>query len=175
MDTNYKTLLNGIKAFAFDVDGVLTDSTLIVMLGELYRVMNIRDGYALHEAVNAGYPVFIISGGNSESVRERLSKLGIREVHLGVKDKVKTLSGLLDSHGLNWNDVAYMGDDLPDYEVIQKAGLRTCPQDAVPEIKSLCQYVSPIQGGRGCARDLIEQVMRVQGKWPHQFSSPDSD
>ncbi|MFM2134759.1 MAG: hypothetical protein RL021_159 [Bacteroidota bacterium] len=175
MERNYKQLLNDVKAFAFDVDGVMTDSSLIVLSGELHRIMNIRDGYALHEAVKAGYPVIVISGGHSESVRERLSKLGVQEIHLGVKDKTSTLKEVLGKQGLNMESVAYMGDDLPDYEVIRLAGLRACPQDAVPEIKALCHYVSPVPGGKGCVRDLIEQVMRVQGKWPYQFSSPDAD
>lgn len=175
MERNYKQLLNHVKAFAFDVDGVMTDSSLIVLSGELHRIMNIRDGYALHEAVKAGYPVIVISGGHSESVRERLAKLGIKEIHLGVKDKTQVLGRVLEQYGIGWEAVAYMGDDLPDYEVIQRAGLRACPQDAVPEIKALCHYVSPVHGGKGCVRDLIEQVMRVQAKWPYQFTSPDAD
>jgi 3-deoxy-D-manno-octulosonate 8-phosphate phosphatase (KDO 8-P phosphatase) len=175
MEENYKTLLRNVKAFAFDVDGVMTDGTLVVFPDGLHRIMNIRDGYALHEAVKAGYPIFVVSGGHSEGVHNRLSKLGIREVHLGITDKTATMNRLLESYGIDWNSVAYMGDDLPDFDVIRHAGLRACPQDAVHEIKSLCQYVSPIAGGRGCVRDLIEQVMKVQGKWPHQFSSPSAD
>jgi 3-deoxy-D-manno-octulosonate 8-phosphate phosphatase (KDO 8-P phosphatase) len=168
MDISYKSLLKHVRCFVFDVDGVMTDGSLVVMPGELYRIMNIRDGYALSEAVKSGYPVFVISGGNSESVRQRLNRLGISEVHLGVTDKSEVLFNLLQKYGIRQEEVVYMGDDLPDYEVIQHAGVRTCPNDAAPEIKGLCHYISMYKGGQGCVRDIIEQVLRVQSKWPYQ-------
>lgn len=168
METNYKNLLSNIKAFAFDVDGVMTDGMLYLMEGEQYRVMNIRDGYAMVAAKEAGYPVFVISGGSSESVRNRLNGLGVEEVFLGVKDKAGTLAELMNKYSINKEELLYMGDDLPDFEVIQQAGIRACPVDAAPEIKRLCNYISPIPGGKGCVRDVIEQVLRCKMDWPHQ-------
>lgn len=168
METNYKSLLNSIKAFVLDVDGVLTDGTLYLLQGEQYRAMNIRDGYAMAEAVKAGYHLMVISGGSSESVRTRLQGLGIEEVFLGVEDKLSTLEMLMKKYNLTREQILYMGDDLPDFTVIQAAGLRTCPADAAPEIKSMCQYISPIAGGKGCVRDVIEQVMKAQKSWPYQ-------
>jgi 3-deoxy-D-manno-octulosonate 8-phosphate phosphatase (KDO 8-P phosphatase) len=168
METNYKNLLSNVRAFAFDVDGVLTDGSLYLMQGEQYRVMNIRDGYALAAAIKADYRVFIISGGNSESVRTRLNGLGIEDVFLGVEDKVAVLKELMNKYTIKQEELLYMGDDLPDYEVIQYAGLRACPEDASPEIKDLCNYISPYNGGKGCVRDVIEQVLRSRMEWPHQ-------
>ncbi len=168
MEPSYKHLLNDIRAFVFDVDGVMTDGSLYLMEGEQYRVMNIRDGYAIVEAIKAGYHVMVISGGDSDSVRERLNGLGVREVHLGISDKSAMFNELLSKHGLQTKEVMYMGDDLPDYRVIQLAGMKVCPSDAIPEIKRLCHYVSPYTGGKGCVRDVIEQVMRVHGRWPFQ-------
>lgn len=163
---NFKELLSGVKAFVFDVDGVMTDGMLIVLQDELHRVMNIRDGYALHAAVGAGYPVCVISGGKSESVRTRLNNLGITEVYLGVKDKTAVLNDFLKRCGLSTTDVLYMGDDLPDLEVMRAVTIRCCPSDAAPEIRAISIYVSPLPGGKGCVRDVIEQVMRLHGNWP---------
>jgi len=172
METNYKTLLSNVKAFAFDVDGVMTDGMLYLMEGEQYRTMNIRDGYAIVAALEAGYRIFVISGGNSESVRTRLNGLGVEDVFLGVKNKVEVLTELMRKYEISREELLYMGDDLPDYEVIQHAGLRTCPDDASPEIKQLSNYISPIAGGKGCVRDVIEQVMRSRMDWPYQSGNP---
>ncbi|MFN8145319.1 MAG: HAD hydrolase family protein [Bacteroidia bacterium] len=168
MNENFKQLLAGVKCFIFDVDGVLTNGSLFVMPGELIRVMNIRDGYALHEAVKAKYKVCIISGGKSESVRTRLNNLGVTNIHLGVTDKKEKLREILDDYDLNTEDILYMGDDLPDFEVMKLIGVPVCPNDAAHEIRELSLYISPFKGGDGCVRDVIEQVMRLHGRWPYQ-------
>ena len=167
MKTNYKKLLPGIRAFVFDVDGVFTDGTVqVTTAGDQLRTMIVRDGYAVKLAVEHGYEICVITGGNHEGVRHRLRGLGVSEVHLGVEDKLTVLQKFFQEHNLNKEEVAYMGDDLPDFEAMQLAGLVSCPQDAVPEIKEISQYISHRNGGQGCVRDLIEQVMRVQRKWP---------
>jgi 3-deoxy-D-manno-octulosonate 8-phosphate phosphatase (KDO 8-P phosphatase) len=163
---NFKERLNRVRCFIFDIDGVLTDGSLIVMPEELIRVMNIRDGFALKEAVNAGYHVCIISGGKSESVRSRLSNLGINDIYLGVEFKSAVMDEIVNTYGLQPDEILYMGDDLPDYEVMKRAGVPCCPHDAATEIRELSVYVSPRNGGSGCVRDVIEQVMRLHGKWP---------
>ena len=166
MDTSYKTLLKDIKAFVFDVDGVLTDGTVIVdTQGQLLRNMNIKDGFALKAAADKKYPMCIISGGTNPGVQKRLEVLGISEVHLGAHHKKELLMDFIKRHDLTANQVCYMGDDLPDYEVMTMVGLACCPQDAVPEIKSIAQYISHRSGGKGCVRDIIEQVLKTQGNW----------
>lgn len=171
MKTNYKSLLNDIKAFVFDVDGVFTDSTVqISPSGELLRTMTVRDGYAVKQAVDHGFKICVITGGKQQGVQSRLGGLGVKEVHIGVDDKLQVLEGFLKKEQLQRHEVAYMGDDLPDLEAMQLVGLTSCPQDAVPEIKAVCSYVSHRDGGKGCVRDLIEQVMRAQQKWPGQRS-----
>lgn len=162
---NFKQKLHKIRCFMFDVDGVLTNNSLIVMPNELYRIMNIRDGYALKAAVEAGYHVAIISGGKSESVRVRLENLGVSEVHLGVQNKMLIYQSLLSKFQLTDEEVMYMGDDLPDYHVMKQAGIPVCPNDAVSEIMEMCLYVSPKKGGEGCVRDVIEQTMKLHSKW----------
>ncbi len=169
MSENFKIKLRSITCLIFDVDGVLTNGTLLVTPNELHRTMNIKDGYALKAAVDAGYKVCIISGGKSESVRKRLSDLGINDIHLGVQDKKAILKKIMDEGKLQATNVLYMGDDLPDYEVMQISGLPCCPADACPEIKALSIYISAQKGGEGCARDVIEQVMRLHNKWPHSI------
>ncbi len=166
MQSNFKELLRKVKCLVFDVDGVLTDGTLIVMPDELIRKMNIRDGFALKTAVEAGFVVAIISGGKSESVRTRLQKLGITEIHLGVEYKTETMKEVLRKYNLKNEDVLYMGDDIPDYEVMKVIGIPCCPADATADIKNISMYVSHVKGGEGCARDVIEQVLRLNGKWP---------
>jgi 3-deoxy-D-manno-octulosonate 8-phosphate phosphatase (KDO 8-P phosphatase) len=166
MKENYKSLLKNVKCFMFDVDGVLTNGSLIVMPGELFRTMNIRDGFALRQAVISGYRVVIISGGKSESVRTRLLNLGVTDVFLGVELKTEKMDEVLLQYDLKDEEILYMGDDLPDYEVMKRAGIPCCPADAAPEIKNLSLYVSHARGGEGCVRDVIEQVLRLQGKWP---------
>ena len=164
--------MNGITTFILDVDGVLTDSSVhVTSTGEMLRTMNIRDGYAMKAAVDSGYRVSVISGGTNEGVRVRLQNLGITDVHLGAGDKVRVFEEYLLKYGLSPDQVLYMGDDIPDYHVMKKVGLPVCPKDAAPEIRGLSRYVSHYEGGRGAVRDVIEQVMKVQGKWMEFFDA----
>ena len=170
MEISYKELMPQIDTFIFDIDGVLTNGIVTIFPnGELVRQMNIKDGYALKSAVDAGFKVCIISGGSSESVRTRLQGLGVTEIHLGVHDKIKVYEELLEKFNLKPENVLYMGDDVPDYPVMEKVGFACAPKDAAPEIKKISKYISPRKGGEGCARDVIEQIMRVQGKWKGKF------
>ena len=166
---NVLQLFNPITTFVFDVDGVLTDGTLFLFPGgEMVRQMSIKDGYALQLAVKKGYRVVIISGGYSELVKERLERLGVSEVYMKVTDKKKVLAEYLLQHNLPWPQVIFMGDDIPDAEVMQQPGIvACCPADAATEIKEISHYISPLAGGTGCARDVIEKVMKLQGKWQH--------
>lgn len=158
--------MNNITTFIFDVDGVLTDSSVhITPTGEMLRIMNIRDGFAMKAAIESGYNVCIISGGSNEGVRIRLKNLGINDIHLASPDKVATFNEYAALYNINPEHVLYMGDDIPDYHVMQLVGLPTCPQDASPEIKGISTYISHKNGGKGAVRDVIEQVMKVQGKW----------
>lgn len=171
-EKSYKEYLNHINTFIFDVDGVLTDGTVTVMTnGDMLRRMNIKDGYALKTAVDRGYKVCIISGGSNEGVRLRLQGLGITDIHLGVHNKIETLNAYLNNNSLNSEHVLYMGDDIPDMQVMQIVGLPCCPQDAAPEIKAISKYISHKNGGRGAGRDVIEQVLKVQGNWIKNFDA----
>jgi len=171
MAKSYKEIMNDITTFVFDVDGVLTDSSVFVTNeGEILRTMNIRDGYAMKAAVESGYHVCIISGGSNEGVRVRLRNLGITDIHLGTPDKVATFREYMDNYKISPENVLYMGDDIPDFHVMKLVGLPTCPQDAAPEIKNISRYISHVKGGRGAVRDVIEQVMKVQGKWMEYFN-----
>ncbi|WP_026715118.1 KdsC family phosphatase [Flavobacterium daejeonense] len=170
MAKSYKEIMNDITTFIFDVDGVLTDGSVFVNNeGEMLRTMNIHDGYAMKAAVESGYNVCIISGGSNEGVRVRLRNLGIKDIHLGTPDKVETFDEYIDLHQIKQENILYMGDDIPDYQVMQIVGLPTCPQDACPEIKGISKYISHKNGGKGAVRDVIEQVMKVQGKWMVNF------
>jgi len=172
MKESYKVLLNQITTLVFDVDGVLTDGSVQVTTdGDLYRTMNVKDGYALKTAVDRGYNVLVISGGSNEGVRKRLAGLGIKDIHLGTHKKTAVLQEYMAAHNLEKNQVLYVGDDLPDYEVMQHVGLPCCPQDAVAEIKAISAYISHKNGGKGCARDIIEQVLKVQGNWMKEVES----
>lgn len=171
MSKSYKEIMNDITTFIFDVDGVLTDSSVhITPTGEMLRIMNIRDGFAMKAAVESGYHVCIISGGSNEGVRIRLKNLGITDIHLACPDKVKTFNEYTEKYNIKPEQVLYMGDDIPDYHVMKLVGLPTCPQDASPEIKTISNYISHKNGGRGAVRDVIEQVMKVQGKWMEYFN-----
>ena len=166
MEKNYKEYLNHVDTFIFDVDGVLTDGTIHISTdGELLRSMNIKDGYALKTAIKEGFTVCIISGGKNEGVRKRLRDLGITDIYLGVQDKVEQLDEFMDIYNINKEHVLYMGDDIPDLYVMKMVGMPCCPQDAAPEVKDISRYVSHKKGGKGCVRDVIEQVLKVQGKW----------
>lgn len=163
---NVLELFRPIKTFVFDVDGVLTDGSLqLLENGVLSRKMHIRDGYALQLAVKKKYRVAVISGGNSPQVKNRLAGLGIQDIFLSIPDKKEKLETYLMENELSQAGVLYMGDDIPDYEAMKIVSLRTCPADACPEIKSICQYVSPVNGGQGCVRDVIEKVLRLKGDW----------
>ena len=164
MAKSYKEIMNDITTFIFDVDGVLTDSSVFVTNeGEILRTMNIRDGYAMKAAVESGYNVCIISGGSNEGVRVRLRNLGITDIHLGTPDKVETFKEYTELYNINPEQVLYMGDDIPDYLVMNLVGLPCCPADAVQEIKQISKYISPINGGKGCGRDVIEKVLKLNG------------
>ena len=170
MGKNYKEIMPQITTFMFDVDGVLTDGNVTISTrGELVRNMNTKDGYALKVAINAGFNICIISGGTNEGVRTRLKGLGINDIYLGAHNKIEQFEEYIDMYNLNPENVLYMGDDIPDYPVMKKVGLASCPKDAVPEIQDISIYVSQKKGGRGCVRDVIEQVLKVQGKWNNQF------
>lgn len=166
MELNFKQRLNQITCMVFDVDGVLTDGSLMITEeGNMLRTMHIRDGYALKAAAEKGYHIFIISGSSSDGVRIRLNRLGISEIHMKIADKSKCLDELLKKYETAHSQVLYMGDDIPDLGVLKTVGIPACPADAMPEIKKECIYISEKAGGSGCARDVIEQVMRLQGKW----------
>jgi 3-deoxy-D-manno-octulosonate 8-phosphate phosphatase (KDO 8-P phosphatase) len=166
MAKSYKEIMNDITTFIFDVDGVLTDGTVHVsQTGEMLREMNIKDGFAMKAALETGYNVCIISGGSNEGVRIRLRNLGITDIHLGSPDKVATFKEYVELYNIKPEQVLYMGDDIPDYHVMQLVGLPTCPQDSSPEIKTISKYISHKNGGKGAVRDVIEQVMKVQEKW----------
>jgi len=163
---NFKQRLSKISTLMFDIDGVMTDGKVLVMLsGEMVRNMNSKDGYALHLAVMKSYRLVIISGGNNEAVKNALSRTGITDVFINQHDKLTCYNDYIKTNNLTNEEVLYMGDDLPDYEVMKKVGVAVCPNDAAEEIKSICQYISPRKGGEGCVRDVIEQVLRVQGNW----------
>ncbi len=166
MKTNYKENLIDIKAFIFDVDGVLTDGKLLISeSGELLRSMNVKDGFAMKFAIDNGYKIGIISGGTNEAVRSRLEKLGIEEIHLKSHDKIIHFESFVKKYSFDPKNILVMGDDIPDIPILKAAGIGTCPQDAVPEVKSACQYISKNNGGKGAVRDVIEQVMKIQNKW----------
>jgi 3-deoxy-D-manno-octulosonate 8-phosphate phosphatase (KDO 8-P phosphatase) len=166
MAKSYKEILNHITTFILDVDGVLTDGTVhVAPNGEMLREMHIRDGFAMKAAIESGYHVCIISGGSNEGVRIRLQNLGITDIHLGTPNKVETFNEYIELYDIKAENVAYMGDDIPDFHVMKLVGLPSCPQDASPEIKAISKYISHKNGGKGAVRDLIEQVMKVQGKW----------
>jgi len=166
---NYKERLLRINTFIFDYDGVLTDGTVILMSnGEALRTANVKDGYALQLAMKKGYRIAIISGAYSESVKRRFESLRVSDVFLGVERKIEVFDGYLEEHNLGADTVLFMGDDIPDYEIMRKVGVPTCPADAAEEIKALAAYISHHNGGHGCVRDVIEQVLKVQGKWMNE-------
>jgi 3-deoxy-D-manno-octulosonate 8-phosphate phosphatase (KDO 8-P phosphatase) len=168
--TSYKTILPGITTFVFDYDGVLTDGTVFISRhGELLRTANVKDGYALAQAVKHGYNIAVITGGRTTSLQRRFEALNIHDVFIGVDNKLEVFMEYIRAKGIQPAHVLYMGDDLLDYDVMKIAGLAACPADAAPEIKAISGYISHHKGGMGCARDVIEQVMRIQGKWfvPH--------
>lgn len=162
----YPQILTQINTFIFDVDGVLTDGKIFLHpSGEQMRNMNIKDGYALQLAVKLGYKVIIITGGKSSTIRIRLEGLGIQDIYLGASDKLDVFEEVLLTYNLDKKNILYMGDDLPDFFPMKEVGLPTCPANAAPEIQEISTYISPLVGGEGCVRDVIEKVLRAQNKW----------
>lgn len=150
----------------FDVDGVFTDGKVLVMEnGEVVRNVFSKDGYAIHLAVQKKYKLVIISGGNNVAIKNLLTRSGIEHIFINQHDKLQCYKDFIHEHNIYDEQVMYMGDDLPDYEIMSRVGVAACPNDSAPEIKSICSYISPKNGGEGCVRDIIEQVMRVQGQW----------
>jgi len=166
-DMNFFERLKRITTFCFDVDGVLTDSGLLIADdGKLWRKMHARDGFAMFKAIKAGYNLAIISGGRNEKVADRLEGLGIKNIYLGAFNKVEVLAKYVSENNLTYEEILFMGDDVNDYDVIQKVGLAACPSDASIEVKSVSHYISYKKGGEGCVRDILEKAMRLHGKWP---------
>ena len=158
--------LKKIRAIVFDVDGVLSQETIPMSeTGVPCRTVNIKDGYAIQLAVKMGLHIAVITGAKVEAVRVRYEGLGVKDIHIGASVKIETYDAFLEKHGLNDEEVIFMGDDIPDYEVMQRCGCPCCPADAATEIKKISTYISPINGGMGCGRDVIEQVLRAQEKW----------
>lgn len=166
MKQNYKELLNHITTFVFDVDGVLTDGSVLLIPGEQpYRTFNSKDGYAMQLAMRKGYRIAVITGGKSEAVVERMQALGIKDIWTGASDKKEAMEELFLTYDLKKEEVLYMGDDLPDYEALEMAGVACTPADGAQEIKAISDYVSQRTGGKGCVRDIIEQTLKVQNNW----------
>ena len=163
---NFKQRLTKVTTLMFDVDGVMTDGKVLVMeSGEMVRNMNSKDGYALHLAVQKGYRIVIITGGNNVAVKNALSKTGITDIFINQHDKLQCYKDYIYSNNLTDEEILYMGDDLPDWDVMKRVGVAVCPSNSATEIKEICQYISALKGGEGCVRDIIEQVLRVQGNW----------
>lgn len=163
---NFKQKLNNIKTFIFDIDGVLTDGkVMFTENGEVVRNMSSKDGYALQLASKKGYTIIVISGSSSEPIRQAMLRIGASEVYLRQHDKLACYKDYINTHDLNEEEILYMGDDLPDYEVMSRVGIACCPNDAAQEIRNICIYISGRNGGEGCVRDVIEQVMKAQGTW----------
>jgi len=166
-----KKLLHAVKAFAFDVDGVFTNGTVMLHPGgEFIRMMNIKDGFAVQHAIKLGYPIAIITGGYSKMVQKRFAILGVKDIYMKSANKMAAFDEFLNKYRIEPANVMYMGDDLPDYEVMKRAGFPACPADAAEEIRKLSLYISHKNGGEGCVRDVIEQVLRLHGNWMNDFS-----
>ena len=165
MKLNFKELLGTVKGFVFDVDGVFSNNVILHPSGDMMRSMNIKDGYAVQYAVKKGYPIAIITGGASDTVRSRFENLGVTDIYMKSHNKIEDFKTFLNKHHLKPENILYMGDDLPDYEIMSVVGIPVCPADAVTEIKSISKYVSYKTGGEGCVRDVMEQTLRVQGQW----------
>jgi 3-deoxy-D-manno-octulosonate 8-phosphate phosphatase (KDO 8-P phosphatase) len=164
--SNYKEKLLKVNTFIFDYDGVLSDGSLLLTSdGDALRTANVKDGYALQLAKKKNYRIAVISGGYSESMKRRFESLKVEDVFLGVDKKIDVYTDYMKTHNLENENVLFMGDDIPDYEIMLTVGVPTCPADASEEIKKVSSYISHLPGGKGCVRDVIEQVLKVQGKW----------
>ncbi len=163
---SYKTRLKQIKAFVFDVDGVFTDGSVYLLPGgNMCRVMNVLDGYAVVKALKNNYLIGVITGGNDDMVKHRINYLGITDYYAKSSDKLKDFEDFKAKYYLKNEEILTMGDDLPDISILQSSGISCCPENAVPEVKGVCDYISAIQGGKGAVRDVIEHVMKAQEKW----------
>ena len=166
MSEHYLKLLAGITTLMFDVDGVLTDGSVTIMPdGQLLRTLNARDGFALQLAVKKGLRVVIVTGGRSMAIKERLESLGIEDIYLGARHKLTVLEEYIKKHCIKLSEILYMGDDIPDYEVMSRVGIPACPHDAAYEILEISKYISDFPGGKGAARDVIEKVLRAKNLW----------
>jgi len=162
----FKEELTKVKAFVFDIDGVLSAATQVLSPeGETVRTSNLKDGFALVYAIRTGYPVCVITGGKTIEVIKRCEKIGIKDLYAGSLRKLPSLYDFMGKYNLKAEEVMYMGDDLPDYPAMKVVGVPVCPKDASPEIKAISHYISDKNGGEGCVRDVLEQVLRTQGKW----------
>jgi 3-deoxy-D-manno-octulosonate 8-phosphate phosphatase (KDO 8-P phosphatase) len=168
MVENFKQKLKKIKVLMFDVDGVFTDGSITLMEnGDQIRTFNIKDGYAVQLAIKAGVKIVVITGARSNAVKDRLNYLGIQDVYLGIQNKISKYEDYKLSYGYSDADILYMGDDMPDYEIMKKVAVPVCPADAVSDIQNISIYVSLLAGGKGCVRDIVEQYMRVNDLWKH--------
>lgn len=163
---SYKSNLKNIKAFVFDVDGVFTDGSVYLMPDKnMCRVMNVLDGYAVVKAIKENYKICVITGGDDPMVRNRINYLGITDYYAKISNKLEKFEEFKQKYNLANEEILTMGDDLPDISMMKISGISACPQNSVAEVKALSDYISPIQGGKGAVRDVIEQVMKVQEKW----------
>ena len=161
-----ENLLKNVTAFIFDYDGVMTDGTVYMdSNGDPLRTSNVKDGYALQLAGKLGYHLAVISGAVVTNITKRLNMLGVTDVFTGIPDKVVKLEEYMEQYGLKPEQIVYVGDDIPDLPVMRRVGVAACPADAAPEIRQICHFISERPGGRGCVRDIIEQTLKVQGKW----------
>ena len=168
----FKKELKHIQNFIFDVDGVFTvGSILIHEDGSMLRTMNTKDGYAIKAALQAGFRVCIISGGTNPAVQKRLNDLGVKDVYLGIHNKASVLENYFTEHNLKASESLFMGDDIPDIPAMNQVRLAACPKDAVPEVRAAADYISHVPGGKGCVRDVIEQTLKIHGKWGRFFES----
>jgi 3-deoxy-D-manno-octulosonate 8-phosphate phosphatase (KDO 8-P phosphatase) len=165
-NTNYKTRLKSITTFVLDVDGVLTNGKLILEgSGEITRTISTRDGYIIRRAIKKGYNVSIITLGNSKMFEKMMNYLGVSDIFSSVENKLETLNSYCSSKNITLENVLYMGDDMPDIDCIKSASIGTCPNDAVPEIREVADYISHVNGGHGCVRDVMEQVLKINNDW----------
>lgn len=173
---NFKEDIAKAEAFFFDVDGVFTDGTITPTTdNDFLRSYYAKDGYAFTYAVRQGYKIFIITGGRGELIQKRFAYLGAVEIYINVGDKLTVMDEIIARHGLNPQNCIFMGDDIPDVECMQRVGIPVCPADAAAEVVEASRYVSEFPGGRGCVRDIIEQVLRAQGKWARDLKGVHSD
>lgn len=166
MERNFKERLAEVEAFVFDVDGVMTDGSIMPLPdGDFLRRYNAKDGYALSYAIKHGYKVCVISGGFGSLLASRMQRLGVKHLYTNCMDKIKAIREFAESEGVNLDNVIYVGDDIPDLECMRLVGIPVCPADAATEVVEASCYVSQFGGGRGCVRDIVEQVLRAHGTW----------